>query len=628
MDFHFRIDSICAFVRKFRRVGLWLLALLICAALGTAYWMAPTEKERVAAYYEALEKQLVWINDARLRDAIRAKSAAMMEKRKSELWIAQFPEDPAYTLDHAALLKESADPKALTNRWLESLLYERGVFGDNPIVELRPKSSTDPDEYAGLPFPLQLSWTSATLDDGQVVEARFEPPAQDKPLALSKDKYSDELQLVYPQKNGQMINKRIRPLPITLNGEVSVLVPGNVAQFNFSRKDAGVSRSIGNLTVTLLSVGEHSAEVELRNRAPLPHEIADRNVSALLIQAQDTTGKFLKPRGEVFLGDDEARLYKEQLDTLLKQKTFSEQLAQQQQEQLTAFKRTSQVQYRTQYFFGDVKNISVTAMDFSDALTVQKTLTVPIYDFSSFVVGSAVQAMPNPVVIHDLKAEAKLSGYNMTAEQLLKTVVVDQEIVSNRLARILFRAQAALNWTYGNPKMDVPVTFYTQGTDGQRGEVIDVSPYAYKAELDKARISYDLPDFNLHEAPAYASGTMKLAHPIVEKNQYSVSALPKGMSVQGNAVILDEQAFSKYEWRVAAKDESGRYLKVMHEQAHRKSTYGDNLSQVTYFYGKPAVIEGYFLAKVEAISYPFAVKLIKPKNPCYSTGTIMMSGCM
>lgn len=628
MDFHFRTDSICAFVRKFRRVGLWLVALLICATLGTAYWMAPTEKERFAAYHDALEKQLVWINDARLRDAIRSKSAIVMEKKKYELWLASLPADPAYALDHAALLKESADPKALTNRWLEGLLYERRVFGDDPIVELRQKSPADPDEFAGLPFPLRVTWKSATLDDGQVVEARFEPPAQDKPLALSINKYSDELQLVYPQKNGQMINKLIRPLPVTLNGEASVLVPGKVAQFNFSRKDAGVSRSVGNLTVTLLSVGDHYAEVELRNRAPLTNEIADRGLSALLVQAQDATEKFLRTRGEVFLGDDEARLYEEQLNTLLKQKTFSEQLAQQQQEQLITFKRTSQVRYRKQYFYGDVENISVTAMDFSDALTVQKPLTVPVYDFSPLVVGSSLQAMPNPVVIHDLKAEAKLNGYNMTAEQLLKTVVVDQEIVSNRNARILFRAHAAINWTYGNQTADIPVTFYTQGTYGRRGDVIDVNPDAYKVELDTARISYDLPDFNIDEAPAYASGTMKITHPIVEKSQFPVSALPNGMSVQGNAVILDEQAFSKYKWHVAAKDESGRYLKVMHEQAHRKSAYGEDLFQVTYFYGKPAVIEGYFLAKVEAIPYPFAVKLIKPQNPCYSTGTIMMAGCI
>ena len=90
--------------------------------------------------------------------------------------------------------------------------------------------------------------------------------------------------------------------------------------------------------------------------------------------------------------------------------------------------------------------------------------------------------------------------------------------------------------------------------------------------------------------------------------------MPKGLSLQDNALIVDQALFPSDSWRFFAKDASGNYLKEILGVSHRAQEYGTALFDVHYFYGRPTELETYQRTALNTVQYGFEVKLDKPET--------------
>jgi hypothetical protein len=116
------------------------------------------------------------------------------------------------------------------------------------------------------------------------------------------------------------------------------------------------------------------------------------------------------------------------------------------------------------------------------------------------------------------------------------------------------------------------------------------------------------------QTPAYAVGSMPLFLATVDKQTYDTHALPKGLELKGNALVVDLKRFPAQDWRFFARDNSGHYLKEIVSVSHDASPEGPALFGVHYFYGQPTRLETYQRTDLSTVQYGFEVKLDKAET--------------
>jgi hypothetical protein len=396
---------------------------------------------------------------------------------------------------------------------------------------------------------------------------------------------------------------------------VEVIAPKRLHSFDLGKKDVGQTRTDANLSVKLLKLEKNYAEVEFSNSLPLAPEVASTPLNPLIVQARDTTGQYLVRAGAINESPEQITFYQKQLAHLQQQKAWSEDLEKQLNDDQRTFEQQHTRRYNKVYFNGPIDTLEVSVLDFSEATVTRKPLDLPIREFDSHTTAKTVQPLDLAITVYDDQAPNWLKGASLTEDDLKKSIHVRQSVEEPSAARIEFDHRKTFNDELLGDDLapgESPVTFFTEKHNGKLDEPIELPAEAYQVDPLQATITYDLNLFP--ETPAVAVGSMPLFLATVAKQSYEAKALPKGLEIRNNELVVDLKLFPANEWRFFVKDDSGNYLKQILSVSHDASAEGPALFGVHYFYGRPTQVETYQRTDLATVQYGFEVKLEKAQT--------------
>lgn len=593
------------------------LALSTLLALGGC---SPDEQPKQASLQERttqFEKTLESIQDPTLKDAVADLGGSLLLLERAHTKLQEMPIAPHYSEDALALLKHYPDPQAMAQAYIDGLFVLRKRSSSDYLTDLQPVFPFALDQPDELALPQRLDWLSVTLSNKQIVAFQPEWSETDPGIQLSPTSSNltnpNDLTITYPFVEGIEVENRQQPQPKVLHGKIEVIVPAKVATFTLSHNDIGQIRTQGNIQVRLLGLEQNQARLELINSPKPAPELADSRVAPLLVQARDKSGQWLSRAGSINESPEQLAFYRQQLGEMLEQKSWSLDLEKRLNDEQRAFDQ--QPHYYTQvYFSGKIDQLEVSVMDFSTVNVVRKDLDLPVRQFDPKTTDKEIQPLELPVTVLDEQASQYLRDADLDPEQLRKNVQVTQSVQDASAARIEFEHLRTFNDELIGSSIepgDAPLTFFTANAQGQRGEPIELPSQAFDVEPLRGRITYDLNLFP--DTPAYAVGSMPMFLASIEKNTIAGNSRPKGLTLKGNALIVDQRLFPADSWRFYARDASGHYLKEILTVSHLASQEGPPRFDVHYFYGQPDNLESYQRTELQTVEYGFEIKLDKPE---------------
>ncbi|RZI27713.1 hypothetical protein [Pseudomonas orientalis] len=599
-----------------------LASLGLCAALLMTSGCSPKEEQKQATLEEkttTFEQSLDSIQDPKLRDVIADLGGSLLLLERARIKLDTKPIEAEYGEDSLVLLKHYPSPQALVDTYINGLFVLRRASHSDYLTDLQPVFPFTFNAPEQFPFPHGLEWESVTLSNNKVIPFQPEWSETDPGIQLSPSSSNltnpDDLTVTYPFIEGIETENKSQPQPVSLKGTIEVAAPGRVLTFDLSKNDVGHSRTEGNISLKLLSLGKNYAEIELTNSEPLATELGDDSPNPLLVQARDNTGQFLTRSGSINESAAQVAFYEKQLAQLQQQKAWSEALDKQLTDAQKAFERTQTSHYAKVYFNGVIDTLQVNVLDFSKATVTRKALDLPVMRFDKNSLQQSVQPLPMPVTVYDDAAASWLKDASMTEDQLKNSVTISQSTEDASAAKIVFDHPFTFNDDLVGAERNnsaAPITFFTADDKGERGEPIELPTEAFELNAASGTLTYDLNLFP--ETPAFVVGSVPLFLATIEKASIDVGKLPKGLSLKDNALIVDQQAFPADSWRFYARDASGNYLKEILGVSHRAEEYGTALFDVHYFYGQPTTLESYQRTDLNTVQYGFEVKLDKPES--------------
>ncbi|MGA3801072.1 hypothetical protein ACPCYX_25405 [Pseudomonas fluorescens] len=580
---------------------------------------SPSDEKRQLSLEEKtalFEKSLDAIQDPKLKDAVSELGGSLLLLERAQLKLDSKPVETEYGEDALAMLKHYPTPQALVDTYINGLFVLQKDSGSDYLTDLQPVFPFTFSAPAAFLFPHGLEWQSVTLSNKRVIPFQPEWSETDPGIQLSPSSSNltnpDDLTLAYPFIEGLDIDRKQQPQPVSLQGKVEVIAPRRLYSFDLTKKDVGQTRTNDNLSVTLLTLTNNYAEIEYNNSAPLAPEVSDTPLNPLIVQAKDSTGQFISRAGSINETSVQIAFYQQQLAKMQQQKSWSEALEKQLDEEQRNFEKQQARHYSKVYFNGTIETLEVSMLDFSAVTATRKNLDLPIRRFDANTTAKSIQPLNLPVVVYDDQAVGWLKGATLSEEQLKKNVNISQSVDDPSAARIEFTHLRTFNdellGTSFNPG-ESPVSFFTEDAAGKRDEPIELPPEAYQIDPLRGTITYDLNLFP--QTPAYAVGSMPLFLATVEKKTVDARQMPKGLALKDNALVVDLKAFPAQDWRFFAKDDSGNYLKEILSVSHDASAQGPAQFAVHYFYGQPTRLETYQRTDLDTVQYGFEVKLDK-----------------
>jgi hypothetical protein len=576
----------------------------------------PSLEEKTARFEQSLDA----ISDPKLRDAVTELGGSLLLLERAQQRLDSQPPRTEYSEDALGILKHYPSPQTLVDTFINGLFVLHKDSSSDYLTDLQPVFPFNLNIPGGFLFPHAVEWRSVTLSNQRVIAFQPEWSETDPGIQLSPSSSNvtnpDDLTVTYPFIEGLDIDKKTRPQPVSLQGQVEVIAPKRLHRFDLGQQDVGQTRTDGNLSVTLLKLDKHYAEVEFSNSLPLAEEVANNPLNPLIVQARDSTGQYLQRAGSINESPEQVTFYQKQLAQLQTQKAWSEALETQLETDQRTFEQQHPRRYNKVYFNGPVETVEVSVLDFSATTVTRKALDLPVRQFDPHTTAKTLQPLDTGVTVYDDQAANWLKGASLTEEQLKNSVRIHQSVEEPSAARIEFDHRKTFNDELLGDDFspgEIPVTFFTEKRDGKRDEPIELPPEAYQVDPLQSTITYDLNLFP--ETPAIAIGSMPLFLATVAKQTYAAGALPKGLEIRNNALVVDMKRFPANEWRFFVKDASGNYLKQMLSVSHDASTEGPAIFGVHYFYGRPTQVESYQRTDLATVQYGFEVKLDKASQP-------------
>jgi len=599
-------------------VRLPLTSAGICLALLLSGCSPSDEKRQVSLEEKTaqFEKSLDTIQDPKLKDAVSELGGSLLLLERAQLKLDSKPVETEYGEDALAMLKHYPTPQALVDTYINGLFVLQKDSSSDYLTDLQPVFPFTFSVPAAFLFPHGLEWQSVTLSNKRVIAFQPEWSETDPGIQLSPSSSNltnpDDLTVAYPFIEGLDIDKKNQPQPVSLQGKVEVIAPRRLYSFDLTKKDIGQTRTNDNLSVTLLTLTNNYAEIEYNNSAPLAPEVNETPLNPLIVQARDSTGQYITRAGSINETAAQIAFYRQQLAKMQQQKSWSETLEKQLDEEQRTFEKQQARRYSKVYFNGTIETLEVSMLDFSAATVTRKDLDLPVRRFDAETPDKGIQPLNLPVVVYDDQAATWLKGATLSEEQLKKNVSISQSVDDPSAARIEFTHLRSFNdellGTSLNPG-ESPVSFFTEDTRGKRDEPIELPPEAYQIDPLRGTITYDLNLFP--ETPAYAVGSMPLFLATIEQKTVDTRQLPKGLELKDNALVVNLKAFPAQDWRFFAKDDSGNYLKEILSVSHGANAQGRAQFAVHYFYGQPTRLETYQRTDLATVQYGFEVKLDK-----------------
>ncbi|QHF41274.1 hypothetical protein PS893_05249 [Pseudomonas fluorescens] len=599
-------------------VQLPLMSAGICLALLLS-GCSPSEEKRQVSLEEKtaqFEKSLDAIQDPKLKDAVSELGGSLLLLERAQLKLDSKSVETEYGEDALAMLKHYPSPQALVDTYINGLFVLQKDSSSDYLIDLQPVFPFTFSVPAAFLFPHGLEWQSVTLSNKRVIPFQPEWSETDPGIQLSPSSSNltnpDDLTVAYPFIEGLDIDRKQQPQPVSLQSKVEVIAPRRLYSFDLTKKDVGQTRTNDNLSVTLLTLTNNYAEIEYNNSTPLAPEVSETPLNPLIVQARDSTGQFIARAGSINETSVQIAFYQQQLAKMQQQKSWSESLEKQLDEEQRNFEKQQARHYSKVYFNGTIETLEVSMLDFSAVTVTRKDLDLPIRRFDAYTTDKSIQPLILSVVVYDDQAAGWLKGATLSEDQLKKNVSISQSVDDPSAARIEFTHLRTFNdellGTSFNPG-ESPVSFFTEDTRGNRDEPIELPSEAYQIDPLRGTITYDLNLFP--QTPAYAVGSMPLFLATVDKQTVEARQLPKGLALKDNALVVDLKVFPAQDWRFFAKDDSGSYLKEILSVSHGASAQGAAQFAVHYFYGQPTRLETYQRTDLTTVQYGFEVKLDK-----------------
>ena len=565
------------------------------------------------------EHSLDAITDPKLKDAVTELGGSLLLLERAQLKLDSTPLKTVYGEDTLGILKHYPSPQALVDTFINGLFVVHKDASSDYLTDLQPVFPFNLNIPGGFLFSHGVEWQSVTLSNKRVIAYQPEWSETDPGIQLSPSSSNvnnpDDLTVTYPFIEGLDVDKKSQPQPVSLQGKVEVIAPRRLFSFNLSQKDVGQTRTDDNLSVTLLKLEKNYAEVEFSNSLPLAPEVEGAQLNPVIVQARDTSGQYLVRAGSINESTAQVAFYEKQLAHLQQQKTWSEALEKQLEDEQQTFEQQHPRRYNKVYFNGPIDTLEVSVLDFSSATVTRKTLDLPVRTFSQHTTEKAIQPLDPAVVVYDDLAPNWLKGASLTEDALKAGIRIHQSVEDPSAARIEFSHRRTFNDELLGDDFspgESPVTFFTEKRSGKLDEPIELPPEAYQVDPLQATITYDLNLFP--ETPAIAVGSMPLFLATVDKQTYDAKSLPKGLEIKNNTLVVDLKLFPANAWRFFVKDDSGNYLKQILSVSHDASADGPALFGVHYFYGRPTHVETYQRTELNTVQYGFEVKLDKAQQ--------------
>lgn len=603
-------------------VRLPLMTAGICFALSVGGCSPGEEKKHPVSLEQKtaqFEQSLDAITDPKLKDAVTELGGSLLLLERAQQRLDNKPPRTEYGEDALGVLKHYPTPQALVDTFINGLFVLHKDASSDYLTDLQPVFPFNLNIPGGFLFPHGVEWQSVTLSNKRVIAYQPEWSETDPGIQLSPSSSNvtnpDDLTVTYPFIEGLDVDKKTRPRPVSLQGQVEVIAPKRLHSFDLGKKDVGQTRTDANLSVKLLKLEKNYAEVEFSNSLPLAPEVANTPLNPLIVQAQDTTGQYLVRAGAINESPEQVVFYQKQLTHLQQQKAWSEDLEKQLNDDQRTFEQQHTRRYNKVYFNGPIDTLEVSVLDFSEATVTRKPLDLPIREFDSHTTAKTVQPLDLAITVYDDQAPNWLKGASLTEDDLKKSIHIRQSVEEPSAARIEFDHRKTFNDELLGDDLapgESPVTFFTEKHNGKLDEPIELPAEAYQVDPLQATITYDLNLFP--ETPAVAVGSMPLFLATVAKQSYEAKALPKGLEIRNNELVVDLKLFPANEWRFFVKDDSGNYLKQILSVSHDANAEGPALFGVHYFYGRPTQVETYQRTDLATVQYGFEVKLEKAQT--------------
>ncbi|VVQ15159.1 hypothetical protein PS934_04193 [Pseudomonas fluorescens] len=394
---------------------------------------SPSDEKRQLSLEEKtalFEKSLDAIQDPKLKDAVSELGGSLLLLERAQLKLDSKPVETEYGEDALAMLKHYPTPQALVDTYINGLFVLQKDSGSDYLTDLQPVFPFTFSVPAAFLFPHDLEWQSVTLSNKRVIPFQPEWSETDPGIQLSPSSSNltnpDDLTLAYPFIEGLDIDRKQQPQPVSLQGKVEVIAPRRLYSFDLTKKDVGQTRTNDNLSVTLLTLTNNYAEIEYNNSAPLAPEVSDTPLNPLIVQAKDSTGQFISRAGSINETSVQIAFYQQQLAKMQQQKSWSEALEKQLDEEQRNFEKQQARHYSKVYFNGTIETLEVSMLDFSAVTATRKNLDLPIRRFDANTTAKSIQPLNLPVVVYDDQAVGWLKGATLSEEQLKKNVNISR----------------------------------------------------------------------------------------------------------------------------------------------------------------------------------------------------------
>ncbi|RBL69266.1 hypothetical protein C3E98_022790 [Pseudomonas sp. MWU13-2625] len=600
----------------FKTAGICLALLLGGCSPGDEKKPSVSLEAKTATFEHSLDA----IADPKLKEAVTELGGSLLLLERAQLKLDGVPLKTVYGEDILGVLKHYPSPQALVDTFINGLFVLHKDASSDYLTDLQPVFPFNLNIPGGFLFPHGVEWQSVTLSNKRVIAYQQEWSETDPGIQLSPSSSNvtnpEDLTVTYPFIEGLDVDRKSQPQPVSLQGKVEVIAPRRLFSFNLNQKDVGQTRTDDNLSVTLLKLEKNYAEIEVSNSLPLAPEVEGAQLNPVIVQARDTSGQYLERAGSINESPAQVAFYEKQLAYLQQQKTWSEGLEKQLENEQHAFEQQHPRRYNKIYFNGPIDTLEISVLDFSSATVTRKALDLPVRTFSQHTTEKAIQPLDPGVVVYDDLAPNWLKGASLTEEALKAGIRIHQSTEDPSAARIEFSHRRTFNDELLGDDFspgDSPVTFFTEKRSGKLDEPIELPPEAYQVDPLQATITYDLNLFP--ETPAIAVGSMPLFLASVDKKTYDAKSLPKGLEIKNNMLVVDLKLFPANAWRFFVKDDSGNYLKQILSVSHDASAQGPALFGVHYFYGRPTHVETYQRTELNTVQYGFEVKLDKAQLP-------------
>lgn len=332
------------------------------------------------------EHSLDAITDPKLKDAVTELGGSLLLLERAQLKLDSTPLKTVYGEDTLGILKHYPSPQALVDTFINGLFVLHKDASSDYLTDLQPVFPFNLNIPGGFLFPHGVEWQSVTLSNKRVIAYQPEWSETDPGIQLSPSSSNvnnpDDLTVTYPFIEGLDVDKKSQPQPVSLQGKVEVIAPRRLFSFNLSQKDVGQTRTDDNLSVTLLKLEKNYAEVEFSNSLPLAPEVEGAQLNPVIVQARDTSGQYLVRAGSINESPAQVAFYEKQLAYLQQQKTWSEALEKQLEDEQQTFEQQHPRRYNKVYFNGPIDTLEVSVLDFSSATVTRKTLDLPVRTFS------------------------------------------------------------------------------------------------------------------------------------------------------------------------------------------------------------------------------------------------------